>query len=125
MPYYLLQSLLKMAVGFRKTSNKERSMYHHGLIQILVQYQLQQQGHVWIIFLLEHGFIDEIEDIPSPMEREQLTSPSPSPSKRITRSMKENQKQQEDNEEERRQRAPYFHIIVRKIKKKFKFINWH
>lgn len=29
-----------MEVGVRKTSNKEISMYHDGLIQILVQYQL-------------------------------------------------------------------------------------
>lgn len=106
MAYYFLQSLLKMAVGFIKTSNKERSMYHNGLIQILVQYQLQQQGHVWSIFILEHGFRDEIEYIPSPKEREQVTSPSPS--KIITRSMKPNQKQQEDKEEERRKKVPSF-----------------
>ena len=64
---------------------------------------------------MEHEFIDEIEDIPSPKERQQVTSPSPS--KRITRSMKQNQNQEEDKKEERRQRDPSFQIIVRKSRK--------
>ena len=44
MSYYFLLGLLRMEVGVRKTNNKERSMYHHGLIHILVQHPLQQQG---------------------------------------------------------------------------------
>ena len=40
-PYYLLQSLNKMAMQVKRNNNKERSMFHHGFMKILVEHQLR------------------------------------------------------------------------------------
>ena len=42
--YFLLQSLKKMSSQVNKNKNKERSMYHHGLIKMLVEHELNQKG---------------------------------------------------------------------------------
>ena len=55
MLYYLLQSLKKMSTQVKKNKNKERSMYHHGLIKMLVEYELNQKGQSWNIFPWENG----------------------------------------------------------------------
>lgn len=86
MPYYLLRSLHKMAMQVKKNKNKERNMYHHGLIKMLVEHKLQQKGQSWNIFLWENGFISEIEDetiqnIPLVAHQEETTLPP----RRITR----------------------------------------
>ena len=60
MPYYLLHSLKKMSMQVKKNKNKERSMYHHGLIKMLVEHELNQRGQSWNIFLWENGLIPEI-----------------------------------------------------------------
>ena len=37
MSYCLLHSLKKMSMQVKKNKNKERSMYHHGFIKMLVE----------------------------------------------------------------------------------------
>ena len=49
MPYYLLHSLKKMSMQVKKNKNKERSMYHHGFIKMLVESELNQRGQSWKI----------------------------------------------------------------------------
>ena len=74
-------------------------MYHHGLIKMLVEHELQWKGQSWNIFLWENGFISEIEEddiqtSPSIVHQEEnilLT-------RRITRAMNRTKKIQEENE---------------------------
>ena len=41
LPYFLLHSLHKMAIMVQRTiGNQDHSIFHHGLIKMLVQYQL-------------------------------------------------------------------------------------
>ena len=52
LPYFLLHSLHKMAVTVQRTiGNQDRSLFHHGLIKMLVQYQLATIGKTWDEFL--------------------------------------------------------------------------
>ena len=88
MPYYLLQSLKKMSSQVKKNKNKERSMHHHGLIKMLVEYELNQKGKSWNIFLWENGLILEIgedsnESIPPMLHQEENILPP----RRVTRAM--------------------------------------
>ena len=88
MPYHLLHSLQKMSMQVKKNKNKERSMYHHGIIKMLVEHELHQRGQSWIIFLWENRFISEIEEDsiqinPSILHQEEDILPP----RRITREM--------------------------------------
>ena len=57
LPYFLLHSLHKMAVMVQRTiGNQYRSLFHHGLIKMLVQYQLVTVGKTWDEFLKENDF---------------------------------------------------------------------
>ena len=99
MPYYLLHSLHKMSMQVKKNKNKERIMYHHGLIKMLVEHELQQKGQSWNIFLWENGFILEIEEetiqnSPPVVNHEENTLPP----RRITKAMNKTKKIQEKNE---------------------------
>lgn len=88
MPYYLLQRLHKLAMQVKKNKKKERRMYNHGLIKMMVEHHLQQQGKSWNVFLWENGFISKIE-------KETIQNSPPSvhlkettlPPRKITRSM--------------------------------------
>ena len=60
MPYYLLHSLQNMSMQVKKNKKKERSMYHHGLIKMLVENEFNQRVQSWNIFLWENGLISEI-----------------------------------------------------------------
>ena len=118
MPYYLLQSLHKMAMQVKKNKNKERSMYHHGIIKMLVEHQLKKQGQSSNIFLWENGFISEIEEdaiqnSPSSVHLEENTLPL----RRITRAMNKTKKIQEENEKEKEARALIFRGLQRKSRK--------
>lgn len=51
-------------------------MYHHGLITMLVEYELNQKGKYWNIFLWENGLIleigeDSIESSPPILHQEE------------------------------------------------------
>ena len=53
-PFYLLQSLKKMAHSVQNTiGNPDRSLFHHGLIKILIQHQLSLSCKYWDEFLVE------------------------------------------------------------------------
>ena len=56
-PYYLLNSLHKMACTYQiNVGDKEQSLFHHGLIKILISYQLGELGDTWESFLIRNGF---------------------------------------------------------------------
>ena len=57
MPYYFLNSLHKMAYTYQiNVGDKERNLFHHGLIKILVSYRLGELGDTWESFLIRNGF---------------------------------------------------------------------
>jgi hypothetical protein len=57
-PFYLLKSLRKMSKFYqRQNPNPESSMFHHGLIHILVNAQLLNTRDTWQNFLFRNGFI--------------------------------------------------------------------
>ena len=118
MPYYLLHSLQKMSMKVKKNKIKERSMYHHGLIKMLVEHELHQREQSWNIFLWENGFILEIEEdniqiIPSIVHQEEDILPP----RRVTRAMNRTKQVQEENEKEKEARVPNFHGLQRKSRK--------
>jgi hypothetical protein len=57
MPYFLLQSLSKMAKTVQKPGrNTERSLYHCGLIKMIIKDELQKKNVIWQQFTIENGF---------------------------------------------------------------------
>ena len=55
--YFLLHSLHRMAVIVQRTTvNQIHSLFHFGLIKILVQYQLATTRRTWDEFLSDNGF---------------------------------------------------------------------
>jgi hypothetical protein len=57
MPYFLLQSLSKMAKTVQKQGrNTEKSLYHCGLIKMIIKNELQKQNVIWQQFTIENGF---------------------------------------------------------------------
>ena len=57
MPYFFLNSLHKMACTYQTNiGDKDRILFHHGLIKILVSYQLEEPGETWDSFLVRNGF---------------------------------------------------------------------
>ena len=57
MRYYFLNSLHKMACAYQSNvGDKERSLFHRGLIKILVSYRLGELGDSWESFLTRNGF---------------------------------------------------------------------
>ena len=118
MPYHLLHSLQKMSMRVKKNKNKERSMYHHVLIKMLVEHELHPRGQLWNIFLWENEFISEIEEdniqiSPSIVHQEEHILPL----RRITRTMNRTQKVQEENEKEKEAQIPSFKGLQRKSRK--------
>ena len=53
LPFYLWQSLKKMAQSVRNFTNPDNSLCHHGLIKILLQFQLAARGVSWDKFLAD------------------------------------------------------------------------
>jgi hypothetical protein len=56
MPFYLLRSLYKMAKRYKRQSLNS-SLFHHGLIRLLLVHHLKLQGDDWDTFLTRNGFI--------------------------------------------------------------------
>jgi hypothetical protein len=57
LPYFLLQSLSKMAKTVQKQGrNTGRSLYHCGLIKMIVKNELLKQNMNWQQFTIENGF---------------------------------------------------------------------
>jgi hypothetical protein len=64
MSFYLLSSLKKMVLTIYKSSrNVERSLYHYGLIKLLIVAKLQQLDDTWDDFLLRNRFLETEEEI--------------------------------------------------------------
>ena len=56
-PYYFLNSLHKMGCTYQiNVGDKERSMFHHRLIKILMSYRLGELEDTWESFLIRNGF---------------------------------------------------------------------
>jgi hypothetical protein len=65
-PYFLWMSLSKMARGVRSTSKKiETSLYHHGLMKLLVVSELKKRGSRWKQFITRDFTLEEITTIPT------------------------------------------------------------
>ena len=58
LPYYLVHSLTKMSSAIKKgPKNIGRSLFHHGLVRILVERELSKQNRSWDDFLEQNGFL--------------------------------------------------------------------
>jgi hypothetical protein len=67
MPFYLLRSLQKMAKFYqRQNLNAQSSLFHHGLIRILVISHLSKVGDSWQNFVYRNGFSlpENVTDLP-------------------------------------------------------------
>ena len=53
LPFYLWQSLKKMSHAVQSFDNPERSLFHHGLVKIILHHQLSLKGKSWDEFLAE------------------------------------------------------------------------
>ena len=53
LPFYLWKSLKKMSQAVRNFSNLDSSLCHHGLIKIILQFQLSAKGESWDKFLVD------------------------------------------------------------------------
>jgi hypothetical protein len=56
MPFYLLRSLYKMAKRYKRQCLNS-SLFHHGLIRMLLVHHLKLQGDDWDTFLSRNGFV--------------------------------------------------------------------
>jgi hypothetical protein len=55
MPFYLLMSLYKMSKRYKRQGINS-SLFHHGLVKILLVYHLSKIGDNWETFLIRNGF---------------------------------------------------------------------
>lgn len=66
LPYFLLNSLRKMATNVQnKFQCIENTMYHHGLVKILLEFHLQSIGNDWESFLIRNHFKEKSPEKPS------------------------------------------------------------
>ena len=57
MPFYLISSLQKMAYSFQNnTSNRDRNLFHHVLVNILIHHRLSRLGDNWDSFIVHNNF---------------------------------------------------------------------
>ena len=64
MPHFLLQSLSKMTKAVQKRAkDKLTSLFHCGLIKIIITYELQKQNLTWKEFIIHNQF-EELEELP-------------------------------------------------------------
>jgi hypothetical protein len=72
MPYYLWRSLYKMAKRYKRQCLNS-SMFHHGLIKILLVHQFKLQNDDWNTFLTRNGFINSnTVEVDKPMIEENI-----------------------------------------------------
>jgi hypothetical protein len=78
MPYYLWRSLYKMARRYKKQCLGS-SLFHHGLIKIMLVHQLKSQNNDWDSFLTRIGFANpNILEIDKPVIEETIIYPTTS-----------------------------------------------
>jgi hypothetical protein len=76
MPFYLLKSLQKMAKFYQSQNvNAQSSLFHHGLIRILVISQLSNVGDNWQDFVTRNGFAPPETVIDSPLHFDEPSNP--------------------------------------------------
>jgi hypothetical protein len=56
MPFYLLRSLYKMSKRYKR-QNLDSSLFHHGLIKLLLVHHLKLLGDDWDAFVTRNGFV--------------------------------------------------------------------
>ena len=58
LPYYLYQSIDKMASVVKKKSyaHQMQSLFHHSLVKMIVLHQLEEQGIPWEVFISHDVF---------------------------------------------------------------------
>jgi hypothetical protein len=57
MPMFFLKGLSKMTHFYqRKSLNSERKVFHHSLVKILIEFQLEQNGDSWEKFMKRNHF---------------------------------------------------------------------
>jgi hypothetical protein len=57
MSFYFQRSLYKMAKRFKREKD-DSSLFHHGLIRLIVVHHLNLHGHSWQDFISRNGFAD-------------------------------------------------------------------
>ena len=63
LPFFFLKSLQKMSSRVREhQDHTKRSIFHHGLIKLIISTVLQKKGKTWDYFLFWSGFQSEKED---------------------------------------------------------------
>jgi hypothetical protein len=83
MPFYLLMSLHKMSKRYKKQSlNPLSSLFHHGLIRILLLSHLSQIGDTWENFLCRNNFSLPESTVDSPLH----SNVNPNPDNPVTES---------------------------------------
>jgi hypothetical protein len=79
MPYFLLRSLYKMGKQFKKKRSNS-SLFHHGLIKIILVHQFQLQNYCWDAFISRNGFGNsELGQVDKPVIDETFVKPTASP----------------------------------------------
>jgi hypothetical protein len=110
MPYFLLQSLSKMAKAVQKQwRNTERSLYYCGFIKMIIIHELHKQNLTWQQFIIRNGFKIVEEEVKEEQilvvtdDEEEIQNPKATSSKqpmgrRRTRSMVKREKEFEDKD---------------------------
>jgi hypothetical protein len=76
MPHYFLHSLYKMSKRF-KCEKDDSSLFHHGLIKLIIVHHLNLSGDNWQAFLSRNGFADpESAQIDKAVVSETLAGPA-------------------------------------------------
>ena len=77
LPFYLYKILAKMSNKVQaKSEGNETSLFHHGLIKLMVLEELKILGRDWSSFLFVSGF--EVDDITPKRTPKPIGIPSPS-----------------------------------------------
>ena len=62
LPFFPLNSLRRMATNVqKKVESIETTLYHHGLVKILVEFHLRSIGDTWEDFLVRNFFQDALD----------------------------------------------------------------
>jgi hypothetical protein len=76
MLYYLLRSLYKMGKRYRK-QRSDSSLFHHGLIKILLAHQLELQNDSWDSFITRNSYGNpDMEEVDKLVVEETLVYPT-------------------------------------------------
>ena len=127
-PYFLLQSLTKMAKAVQgRSKDKVTSLFHCGLIKMIIQYELHRQNLTWTEFLAHNQFENQEELLEENAKEDEilmLTYPEATSSK-LPQGRKKKKEivlitDEEDNSEATRPKPPQRRIQTRSLKKKEK-----